>query len=104
MLLVTISGWIVWAAFFLMSHFGPRAAPVAIRPAIRWIAAGSMFVYASGTVSLVAHQHDWTRIHRTVGVVELALAAAGLICTGVGLFKVRRRSRVDREQATASIG
>jgi hypothetical protein len=103
MLLVTIGGWIVWVALFLMSHFGPRPAPVAIWPAIRWICAGFMLFYASITLALVAEQYDWTRIHRTVGAAGLVLDIPGLICIGVGLFKLRRRSRVDRQKAPASI-
>jgi hypothetical protein len=51
MLLVIVGGWIVWVAFFLISHFGPRPAPVATRPAIRWIWAGIMLFYAPITLA-----------------------------------------------------
>jgi hypothetical protein len=102
MLLVTVGGWIAWAAFFIMSHFGPRPAPSAIRPAIRWICTGTMLIYASITLGMVADQYGWTRIHRTIGAVGLALDIAGLIGIGVGVFKVWRRSRTDRQKVNAS--
>ena len=102
MLLIMVGGWIACTAFFLMSHFGPRRAPSAIRPAIGWIWTGTMPIYASVTLSIVAHQYGWTRIHRTIDVVGLALNAAGLICLGVGVFKVWRRSRTDRQKVNAS--
>jgi hypothetical protein len=98
MLLIMVGAWIACTAFFLMSHFGPRRAPSAIRPAIRWIWTGTMLVYASVTPKMVADQYGWTRIHRTIDVVGLALDTAGLICLGVGVFKVWRRSRTDRGQ------
>jgi hypothetical protein len=101
MLLITVGGWIAWAVFFLMSQFGPRRAPSAIRPAIRWIWAGAMLIYASVTLSMVAHQYGWTRIHRTIDVVGLAFDTVGLICIGAGLFKVRRSSRTGQQKVNA---
>jgi len=95
-------GWIAWLAVFLMSHFGPRAAPPAIRPAIRWAATGCMLVYAAMTLGVVADHHGWGRIHRTVDVIGLALDAAGLVCIGIGLSSMWRRARVNRQQANVS--
>jgi hypothetical protein len=97
-LLVMAGGWIAWLAVSLMSHFGPRAAPAAIRPAIRWAATGWMLVYASITLGVVADHYGWTRIHRTVGGIGLALDAAGLICIGIGLSGMWRRARVNRQK------
>jgi hypothetical protein len=102
MLLITVGGWVVWVAFFLLSHFGPRAAPPAFRPAIRWICAGAMLIYASFTLGVLTNQYGWTRFHRTTGAVGLALLIAGLTCIGVGLFKARRRSHADRQKVNAS--
>jgi hypothetical protein len=102
MLLVMAAGWIGWLGILLMSHFGPRRAPLAIRPVIRWTATGCMLVYASITLAVAAYHYGWTRIHRTVDVIGLALDAAGLICIGIGLSRMWHRARVSRQQANAS--
>jgi len=102
MLQITVGGWAVWVAFFFLSHFGPRAAPPAFRPAIRWICAGAMLIYASFTLAVLGDQYGWTRFHRATGAVGLALLIAGLTCAGVGLVKARRRSHADRRKANAS--
>jgi hypothetical protein len=101
-LLVMAAGWIACLGILLMSHFGPRAAPAAIRPAIRWAATGWMLVYASITLSVAAYHYGWTRTHRTVDVIGLALDAAGLICIGIGLSRMWHRARVNRQQANVS--
>jgi hypothetical protein len=92
------AGWIGCLGILLMSHFGPRRAPLANRPAIRWASTGWMLVYASITLGVAADHYGWTRIHRTVGGIGLALDAAGLICIGIGLSGMWRRARVNRQK------
>jgi hypothetical protein len=102
MLLVMVGGWIAWLAVLLVSNFGPRRAPSATRPVVRWIATGCMLVYASVTLAVAADHYGWGRIHRTVGLIELAVDAAGLICIWTGLFKMWHRARVNRQMANTS--
>jgi hypothetical protein len=61
-----------------------------------------MLICASATLDVVADQYGWTRIHRTIGAVGLALDMACLICIGVGRFKLWRRSDADRQKVNAS--
>lgn len=102
MLMILVVGWIVWTAFFLVSEFGSRRSPSAIRPAIRWIWAGTMLIYGAVTFGVVAERYGWMRSHRAIGGVGLALVIAGPICIGVGVFKVRRRSHADRQKVSGS--
>lgn len=95
MALLTVAGWIAWAAFLVMSHAGPRPAPVAARPAIRWIWAGWGLIYADVTLMMIVG-NDVRVVRRAAAAGGLVLTAAGAACLVAGLVTMRRRSRLGR--------
>ncbi len=95
MTLLAVAGWIAWAAVLVLSHAGPRRAPVAVRPAIRWIWAGLGLFYAGATLMMIVGS-DARAVRRAAAAGELALTAAGAACLAAGLFTMRRRSRLGQ--------
>jgi hypothetical protein len=51
-------------------------------------------------IGATADNYDWTRIHRTVGGVQLAASLVGLIFLGVGAVKMRR-SQIGRQDLSS---
>ena len=89
MVLLTVAGWAAWLAFLVLSHAGPRPAPAAARPAIRWIWAGCALMYADVTLMMIAGS-DARPVRRAAAAGGLMLIAAGAACLAAGLFRMRR--------------
>ncbi len=98
MVLLTVGGWIALAAVLVLSHAGPRAAPAAIRPEIRWIWAGLVLANADATLMMIIGNGDRVA-HRAGAAGGLVLITAGFVCLGVGLFKMRRRRQAAQAQS-----
>ena len=105
MILLAVTSWSLSAALLVLALLGdPRRAPAPARPAFCWMLTGALLTEASPLLGLIAHGHDWTRMHRAVGVAELLLSLTGLACLGAATVSWRHRSRATPEQASAPPG
>ncbi len=98
MILLAVTCWIVVAVLFVLTLLGrPLRIPVPDRPTVRWGFAGILLLETSGLIDSIAQQHDWAKIHRAVGVVELLFTLAALACVAAGAIARRRRGRVTAD-------
>jgi hypothetical protein len=84
---------VFWVGLLLLTHY---KVPAERRSIPLWIATGCLLVASQQLIGQIASQRHWTAHHSALGVAEVVLDVAGVVCCTTAAVSAWRRTRRQR--------